>query len=33
LKLVLGDFERNLTGETSLRDLLPNAFGPEFKKD
>ena len=33
LKLVLGDFEGNLTGESSLRDLLPNAFGPGFKKD
>ena len=33
LKIVMGDLEGNLTGETSLVDLLPNAFGPGFKKD
>lgn len=33
MDVILGDSEGQLTEQLSLKDLLPKAFGPDFKKE
>ena len=33
MDVILGDGEGKLSEQLSLKDLLPKAFGPDFKKE